>query len=130
MKLHRANTALMITAAVVGLIGVAFGAGGAHALRRMLEERNRVGTFETAVFYQLIHAWVPFACVWLGEQRQAPLAPLAGWTMICGVILFSGSLYALSLLELRIPGAAPVGGLLMMLAWGIMIVASLRRSES
>ena len=111
----------------MGLIGVALGAAGAHPLKETLDANNRLEMFNTAVFYQLAHAWIPFACVWLREQRQAVLAPLAGWVVIGGIGLFSGSLYALSLGDLRLPGAAPIGGLLLILGWVLMIVAPLRR---
>ena len=102
---------------LLGLIGVAVGAFGAHVLGDSLgPERTR--TFETAVRYQLLHA-----VALIGIGLAAARWPESGWKgagtlMIVGTVLFSGSLYALSLLDIRIFGAvAPIGGVSLLAGW-------------
>jgi uncharacterized membrane protein YgdD (TMEM256/DUF423 family) len=102
-------------AAVLGFLGVALGAFGAHGLR------GRVGpemleVYRTGVLYHLLHA-VALLAVALGAERVArPRAVGALWTG--GIVLFSGSLYVLALSGAHALGAvAPVGGLLFMAGW-------------
>ena len=123
------QTALMILTAAVGLVGVVLGAAGAHALKPTLAENQTTEIFQTALFYQMVHLWLPYACVWLWSRNRSPLAPLAGWVVIAGVVLFSGSLYVRALGGPVLSGAAPLGGLLLILGWGLMLLAPLRRRE-
>jgi uncharacterized membrane protein YgdD (TMEM256/DUF423 family) len=90
-------------------VGVAAGAFGAHALKPVLAPAM-LEVFETGARYQLVHAVVMVATAVALEQR--PSAPLvaAGWLFGAGIVLFSGSLYALSLLRQPLWGAVtPLG---------------------
>jgi len=99
-----------LVGAVFGLIGVAAGAFGAHGLKSTLSV-ERLETFEVAVRYQMYHA---IALVLAGMLH----ADRAAWCFFLGIIIFSGSLYLLVLLEQRWLGAiAPIGGLLLMGGW-------------
>jgi uncharacterized membrane protein YgdD (TMEM256/DUF423 family) len=137
--------AFLVLGAVFGLSGVVFGAFGSHALRSKLTP-DRLATFETGVRYQLWHALALFAVVLLGRLEFATFvgndrtgfrgtayygevsgfATAAGWLFVAGIVLFSGSLYALSLTEKRAWGAVtPFGGACMVLGWVALLVAAL-----
>jgi uncharacterized membrane protein YgdD (TMEM256/DUF423 family) len=105
-------------AAVMGFLGVAFGAFGAHALapRRNDKELN---AFKTGVLYHLAHT--PVVLV-LGFQPSADV-DLVATLLVAGVAVFSGSLYALGITRARKLGAiTPIGGLLMLAGWGVALV--------
>src|SRR4029077_11863262 len=82
-----------LVGALCGASGVILGAFGAHALRAHLEPRD-LETFETAVRYQMYHAFALFAAAWL-ISRGTPQASTAAWAFIVGIVVFSGSLYLL-----------------------------------
>ncbi len=107
-------------AGVLGFAGVALGAFGAHALKDTLESAGSLEHWRTAVFYQLIHAVALLA--WDG-RRDLPRA--AGWCLVAGVILFSGSLYCLSLGILRpvMGPITPLGGVALLTGWAWMTVS-------
>lgn len=101
--------------ALLAFLGVALGAFGAHALRDVLPP-DRLGTFETAVRYQLFHGLGLLALGALPPraQRAAP------WLFV-GSLVFSGSLYALVLTDVSVLGAvAPVGGALQLVGWAVL----------
>lgn len=100
-------------AALLGLLGVALGAFGAHALQGRLDERGQE-LWRTAVFYQLTHAVAILAVA----------QPQAKWLLAAGVLVFSGTLYALALGAPRWLGAVtPVGGLLLLGGWLKLLLA-------
>jgi len=120
-----ASLRLVAAGAVNAFIAVAAGAFGAHGLRDRLDER-RLEVFEIAVRYQMFHALGMIAAAWLAGRGLA-LAATGGWVMQAGIVVFSGSLYALSLSGVRILGAiTPLGGLAFLAAWGLVAVAALR----
>ncbi len=103
---------IVIAGAILAFLGVALGAFGAHALRSRVDA-NLLAVYQTGVQYHLVHA---LGVILIGVLVQ--VAPdskwlrIAGWTMVVGVIIFSGSLYTLSLTGIRGFGAtAPLGGL-------------------
>jgi len=131
----------LLLGAAFGLVGVLLGAFGSHGLRSRLTP-ERVATFETGVRYQLWHALALFAVVFVGSLRiprggwfgYTPLtetrgtfgwpAATAGWLFVAGIVLFSGSLYVLSLTGKRGWGAVtPVGGACLVLAWAALLFA-------
>jgi uncharacterized membrane protein YgdD (TMEM256/DUF423 family) len=113
-------------AAVNGFIAVAAGAFGAHALKRRLPEDLLV-IFDTAARYHMTHALALFATAWLIGRGVAP-ARLAAWLMLAGILLFSGSLYALALSGIRTFGAVtPIGGVCFLAGWGILVYAALTK---
>ena len=111
--------------AINALVAVAAGAFGAHALKDRLDAR-RFDIFETAARYQMYHALGMIAAAWLASRGLA-LATTGGWVMQAGVVIFSGSLYALALTGENWLGAiTPIGGLAMMAAWAMLAVAAWR----
>ncbi len=117
--------------AVLGLLGVALGAFGAHALRAMLETSGRTATFETAVKYQFYHA---LALVLVGvllnlfgsNPIMVRLLNWSGYSFLGGALIFSGSLYVLCFTGVTWLGAiAPLGGLAMIAGWALLLWAFL-----
>jgi uncharacterized membrane protein YgdD (TMEM256/DUF423 family) len=102
-------------AGALGFLGVALGAFGAHGLRERLAP-GMLDVYKTGVLYHLLHA-VALLAVALGAERLArPRAVATLW--VAGVVIFSGSLYALALTGVGALGAiTPVGGLLLMAGW-------------
>jgi len=112
---------------LLGFLGVVFGAFGAHALKSRLSADMLV-VFETGVRYQMYHAFaILIVAAAIGRIGDANLLVLAGWFFVAGVVLFSGSLYALSLSGVGILGAiTPVGGLLFLIGWACLLLFALR----
>lgn len=105
---------LAVAAALLGASGVMAGAFGAHALSDVLPPKD-LAIWETAARYQLLHALAVLALV-LAPTPARLLLP--GAVMVAGVLVFSGSLYALVLTNIRVLGAiTPVGGLLLIAGW-------------
>ena len=112
--------------ACLGASGVILGAFGAHALRSRLEPRD-LEAFETAVRYQMYHAFALLATAWL-LSRNAPYASLAAWAFTVGVAVFSGSLYLLVVSGQRWLGAVtPLGGLAMIIGWLLLALAAIKQ---
>jgi uncharacterized membrane protein YgdD (TMEM256/DUF423 family) len=113
-----------VAGSVSALIAVAAGAFGAHALRQRLAP-DLLAVFETGVRYQMYHALGLLAVAWAASRWSLPQISLAGWLFLAGIVVFSGSLYVLSLTGMRWFGAVtPLGGLCFLagwicLAWGI-----------
>ncbi len=113
---------------IYGFLGVALGAFGAHALRDRLAP-ELLGAWKTAVEYQFYHALALLAVGWLlRESANAVWLQAAGVSFALGVLLFSGSLYALALSGVRILGAVtPLGGLAFLLGWAFLTLAIVRQ---
>jgi len=110
---------LLQLAALLGGLGVAIGAFGAHALHDTLARAGRLDTFETAVRYQFYHALALLAVgvLWAARPELRTLGT-TGWLWLGGIVVFSGSLYALCFTGITKLGAvAPVGGLLLLAGW-------------
>lgn len=109
-------------------LGVAAGAFGAHGLESyFLEHPELEPTYLTAVRYQLIHGLALLAVAWAVTQWPGTLTNLAGYLLIAGVVIFSGSLYALVLTDTRWLGAiTPLGGVAMLAGWALLIAAAWR----
>jgi len=123
MTRHAApHRGVLLTAAATGLLAIALGAFGAHALRGVLEANQTREVWNTAVLYHLVHA--P-ALLWAATAEPFLQGAILCWT--AGIILFSGSLYALALTKISVLGAiTPVGGLLLMAGWAIVGIRALR----
>src|SRR5205807_8916321 len=108
--------------------GVAFGAFGAHALKSRLSP-DLLGVFETGVRYQMYHAFaLLIVAAAIGHIGSARLLVLAGWFFFAGVLLFSGSLYALALSGVGMLGIiTPIGGLLFIVGWACLGLFALVR---
>lgn len=105
-------------------LGVALGAFGAHALNATLMANGRADTYETAVQYQLIHALALFVAAWAAEKWPGRPTRWAGYLFAAGIVIFSGSLYILSIFDVRIMGAiTPLGGVAFLAGWGCLMWA-------
>jgi uncharacterized membrane protein YgdD (TMEM256/DUF423 family) len=113
---------LFITlASLSGMLAVVFGAFGAHALKGKLDDQA-LKVFETAVQYHFYHT---FALLVVGvialNQPQTVLLKSSGWLFVIGILVFSGSLYLLSLTGVRWLGAiTPLGGLAFIAGWACL----------
>lgn len=113
-------------AAIFAGLAVAAGAFGTHALREKLTERS-LEIFETGARYQMYHAIALFLVAVLLARSESASATLttAGYAFIAGVLIFSGSLYALSLSGVKILGAiTPLGGLAFLIGWACVAIAA------
>jgi uncharacterized membrane protein YgdD (TMEM256/DUF423 family) len=115
----------LLTGAILGMLGVGLGAFGAHALKNLLTQNGRVETFELAVRYQFYHC---LAILFVGILMDKFSGSAVQWTpllMLLGVILFSGSLYAYSLTNIKAFAiVTPIGGLFLLGGW-VMLVYSM-----
>lgn len=118
---------ILLTASAFGALSVMIGAFGAHALRATLEAQGRLETFETAVKYQFYHTLALLAIGLLMYKISDKFLGYAGYSMIGGIIIFSGSLYILCLSGIRWMGAiTPIGGVLMIVGWALVFWAVAR----
>jgi uncharacterized membrane protein YgdD (TMEM256/DUF423 family) len=111
----------LLLAAVLGFVGVALGAFGAHGLRGRLTP-EMLAVFETGVRYQMYHVFaLLIVSSAIGHLGNARLLAIAGWAFFAGILLFSGSLYALALTSTGILGAiTPIGGLAFLVGWACL----------
>ena len=119
----------LLLAGINGFLGVALGAFGAHGLRGALanavDGARRIEVWETAAHYQLLHALALALAAYLAQRTASPLANLAGYLFQAGIVIFSGSLYSLSISGVRALGAiTPLGGLCFLAAWAAVIAAA------
>jgi len=107
------QSAIIRLGSALVFLGVALGAFGAHGLEAILEENNRVETWNTAVLYHLIHG---MGLLFVGLFRVPPRGVWICFTL--GILIFSGSLYVLALTNFTKLGMiTPVGGLAFLLGW-------------
>jgi uncharacterized membrane protein YgdD (TMEM256/DUF423 family) len=103
--------------AVLALIGVAAGAFGAHGLKSRLSS-EMLDIFEVGVRYHMYHAFALIAVAWAYTRWPGTLIAASGWLFVAGMLIFSGSLYLLSLTGLRWLGAiTPLGGIAFLAGW-------------
>jgi uncharacterized membrane protein YgdD (TMEM256/DUF423 family) len=99
---------------------VAAGAFAAHSLKGMLDA-SMLAVFETAARYQMYHALGLCIVSWLSERSLESRLERVGWLFTVGIVLFSGSLYVLSLTGIRWLGAlTPLGGLAFIAGWSLL----------
>lgn len=112
--------------AIFGLLGVGLGAFGAHGLKEKLQTLGTTATFHTATEYHLYHALALLAVGLLAAAgRPGSALSVAGWSFLVGILLFSGSLYALAVTGYTKLGAiTPLGGILFLVGWIALAVAA------
>lgn len=112
-------------AALLGALSVAGGAFGAHALKGQLSE-SALNSFETGVRYQMMHAIALLVvAMLLGQYPDAKLLVPVGWCFVVGIVLFSGSLYGLSLAGIKALGpVTPLGGVAFIVGWSLLAWSS------
>jgi len=115
---------LVAASALLGFLGVAFGAFGAHALDAQLTEESR-GWWDTATLYVLPHAAAALA---VGLSGRGGRTGLGGWLLAGGALIFASTLYAMSLGAPRWFGAVtPIGGLGMLAGWTVLALSAARK---
>lgn len=121
----------LVLAAVFGFLAVALGAFGAHGLERMLAEAEdgarRMQWWTTAAHYHLTHAIALGLVAWAASRSPSTAAAVAGWAFVAGMVVFSGSLYVMTITGLRWLGAiTPIGGVTLLVGWAALAVAATR----
>ena len=122
---------LLLACAANGFLAVALGAFGAHGLAGRLQEladgAQRLEWWRTAAHYHLVHALALGLAAWVAGQIPGALPRVAGWAFLGGILLFSGSLYAMTLTGIRGLGAVtPLGGLGLLAGWVCLFLAAWR----
>lgn len=116
-------------AAVLGFVGVGLGAFGAHGLKSRVSP-EMLAIWQTGVLYHLVHAVALLGVGVLVERVSSSAVSVAGWAFTAGVLIFSGSLYALVLSGVRVLGAVtPLGGVAFLVGWAALLVATFARSS-
>lgn len=116
---------LLLLGSILMFLAVALGAFGAHALKKRLTP-DMMKVYETGIQYHIAHALGLLLLGLLADRSSdSSLIVMAGWFLFAGIILFSGSLYALSFSGIRKLGAiTPIGGVAFLIGW-VMVIISL-----
>ncbi|NOR70288.1 MAG: DUF423 domain-containing protein [Methylomarinum sp.] len=124
------RSVFLFMAAVAGLTGVAMGAFGAHGLKAILSPAM-LAVYKTAVDYQMWHALaLGLIAIYRQQLPESSLLKWAGWLMFSGIILFSGSLYLLAILNIKWLGMiTPLGGLCFLAAWICITIFAFKKAE-
>ncbi|RSD27191.1 DUF423 domain-containing protein [Mesobacillus subterraneus] len=117
----------ILIGAINAFLSVALGAFGAHGLEGKVEPKY-LETWKTGVTYQMFHATgLLIIGILAGKLPASALLNWSGWLMLIGIILFSGSLYILSVTKISILGAiTPLGGLAFLAAWVLLMIAAVK----
>ncbi|WP_353780089.1 DUF423 domain-containing protein [Winogradskyella sp. 3972H.M.0a.05] len=124
------NKSILITAAILGILSIILGAFAAHGLKKVIPAES-IATFETGVKYQMYHA---LFLLFVGSSSYVSLTyqKIILYLVIIGVVLFSGSIYALATNTLtsfdfkKIGFVTPIGGLLLILSWVFLLINFLK----
>lgn len=122
---------IISTGAILGMIAIILGAFGAHALKKVLSIEQLI-TFETGVRYQMYHALF-LLFIGMMDMLSQKAKKTIYYLVLTGVILFSGSIYLLATNDLTsfdfkvIGFVTPIGGLLLILAWGVLLYNSIKK---
>lgn len=117
----------IVLGAINALIAVALGAFGAHGLEGKLSEKM-LDVWKTGVTYQMFHALgLLVVGLLVGKFENVSSFTWAGWLMFIGIILFSGSLYALSTTGIKFFGPiTPLGGVAFLVAWLMVVIGAVK----
>lgn len=122
------STPTLAIAALSGLLAVILGASGAHALKPMLTASGHLDAFKTAVDYHFYHTLALLAAGILSRQSQSKLIAFASLSFLTGILLFSGSLYLISLATVSGIGIlTPVGGLFFIAGWVLLFFGVIKK---
>ncbi|MBX3229406.1 MAG: DUF423 domain-containing protein [Labilithrix sp.] len=121
----------LVASGVFGFLAVALGAFGAHGLKTRLaplaDGAQRLEWWNTGAHYQAIHALALGLVAYLASRSSSASVSVAAYAFSAGVLLFSGSLYGMTLSGVRALGAVtPLGGLAFLVGWGAVLVTALR----
>ncbi|MDI7186212.1 DUF423 domain-containing protein [Leptospira santarosai] len=116
---------IFILSSLSGFLGVALGAFGAHALKPILTP-ELLAIYETGNRYHLIHSIPPLILAITGYVNNSRLVWFSSILFLTGILVFSGSLYVLAIVGIRILGAiTPIGGIAFLVAWGLLAFYSI-----
>ncbi|OZV70587.1 DUF423 domain-containing protein [Winogradskyella aurantia] len=127
------NNRLLLTGSVLGILGIILGAFAAHGLERLVDA-DAIESFETGVRYQMYHAFLFLilgGTSFVNEKTKSILFYL----VLFGLVFFSGSIYGLATNELsafdfkNIALITPLGGLLLIIAWAVMLIGIIRNKN-
>ncbi|VGO22865.1 DUF423 domain-containing protein [Pontiella sulfatireligans] len=111
---------------ISGALAVMIGAFGAHGLKEKLST-EMLAIYKTGVEYHFYHALALLAVGLVAMHFQSKLLTASGWAMTAGIVIFSGSLYALSISGVKVLGAiTPIGGLCFIAGWVLLALATLK----
>ncbi len=133
INLKKMDKKIISTGALFGMIAIILGAFGAHALKKVLS-LEQLSTFETGVRYQMYHA-VFLLFIGLTNDLSQKAKKTIYFLVLFGVILFSGSIYLLATNDLTsfdfkaIGFVTPIGGLLLILAWGVLLTKIINKKS-
>lgn len=114
----------MFVGALMGFVGVGLGAFGAHGLKGRLPA-EMLAVFETGVRYQMYHALALLVLGAMMTRLEGRAVVVAGWSFTAGILIFSGSLYALALSGVTMLGAiTPIGGVAFLIGWIALAIAA------
>lgn len=117
---------LLMLGSASGALAVVVGAFGAHGLKEMLSE-EMMAIYKTGVEYHFYHTLALLAVGVLAQHFRSSLLAASGWSFVAGILLFSGSLYALSISGVRLLGAiTPLGGLCFIAGWILLAMAVMK----
>ena len=123
----------LILGSILGGLGVALGAFGAHGLKKLVPPET-VSSYQTGVQYQMYHAFALLIIGILSEKLSRSLINWSGAFFVLGIVLFSGSLYLLASLKamnkVGVSGIGiitPIGGLCFLAGWAFLLIAVLRK---
>ena len=117
---------ILLTAAVLGFLGVALGAFGAHGLDQTLPPKQ-LANYDTAVRYHMYHALALLGLVAVANPLGVRTVRIVAWSFTLGVILFSGSLYLYAVTGKSWLGAiTPIGGLGFLVGWAVLAIGAIR----
>jgi uncharacterized membrane protein YgdD (TMEM256/DUF423 family) len=126
----------LLSAGISGAVGVILGAIGSHWLKDRLNYWE-LSSFDTGVRYQLFHTLTLLALVLLMDKLNSPLLTWSGCAFITGILLFSGSIYLLSIKNIfHIYGSqflgpiTPIGGLLLIIGWVLIAITAIQELRS
>ncbi|EQA35241.1 PF04241 family protein [Leptospira inadai serovar Lyme str. 10] len=120
MEFKNSKNLPLFFAAFFGFTGVAFGAFGAHGLKAILSPDLLI-IFETGARYQLIHSVVLVILALSNKWSESKELRIGYWLIFSGILIFSGSLYTLSITGIKVLGAiTPFGGIAFLLGWGFL----------
>jgi uncharacterized membrane protein YgdD (TMEM256/DUF423 family) len=120
-----------LIASALGLSGVAIGAFGAHALKEILSENGRIDTYELAVRYHFYHTLALLAVGIMMDKFSGFDLKLSAILFFLGIVLFSGSLYALCIFNIsRIALVTPVGGVILIAGWVTLFISVFKATKT
>lgn len=122
---------IFVTGALAGMTAVALGAFGAHALKERLTTSGRLDTYNLAVEYQFYHALALLLVGLAAQHEPSRLLRAAAWCFAGGILVFSGSLYILSVFDIPVLGAiTPIGGTAFIAGWLMLALSFAKKKRS